>query len=811
MTPVEARADIVIIGAGIVGCALADELTRRGRADVVVLEQGPLFEAGGSTTHAPGLVFQTNPSRTMTALAAHTVGCFSALELDGEPCFHPVGSLEVAATPERLEDLRRKHGLATAWGVASAVIDPAEVARHVPLVDPERIHGALHVPSDGIAKALRAAEALARAASARGARFHQRVEVTGLEVEGGRVRAVQTGAGRIAAPLVVSAAGMWGPRIGRMAGVGVPLTPLQHQYARTHPVAGLDGTDEVRHPILRHQDSALYFRQEHDRYGIGSYQHRALPVDPEAIDTGVMAFTPEDFAPAWADTMALLPALGQAGLADGFNGLFSFTPDGMPLLGEARDARGLWLAEAVWITHSAGVARVVAEWICDGVPSLDLAACDLHRFERHALSPEYARARSCQAFREVYDIIHPQQPMLEPRPLRVSPFHRRQEELGAVFLEAAGWERPQWYAANAPLAEGRDIPGREAWAGRYWAPAAGAEHIVTRERVAVYDMAALGRLEVRGPGALDFLQGLCTNELDKPPGRVTFTLMLDTDGGIRSDVTVARLSDERFQIGTNGPRDLDWLERHLPAGGTVQVRDIAPGTCCLGVWGPLARELVQGLSEDDLSHGAFPYFHTREIHVREVPVTALRVSYVGELGWELYTTADLGLRLWDLLWQAGRPLGLIAGGRAAFTGLRIEKGYRLWGTDMTGEHFPDEAGLEFTVKPGKGDFVGRAALARRAGVPVRRLSCLTLDDPAVVVMGSEPVLAGGRAVGYVTSAAFGHCVGRSIAYAWLPAALAEPGTAVEIEYFGVRHAATVAAEPVFDPTMERMRSERTLV
>jgi dimethylglycine oxidase len=329
--------------------------------------------------------------------------------------------------------------------------------------------------------------------------------------------------------------------------------------------------------------------------------------------------------------------------------------------------------------------------------------------------------------------------------------------------------------------------------------------------VALYDMTSLKKAEVTGPGALRFLQKLTTGQLDKPAGKVTYTLMLDDAAGIRSDVTVARLGEEHFQLGLNGPRDIEWMERHLPSDGSVRVRDITPGTCCIGVWGPAARDVVQSLSEDDFSNEAFGFFNAGRAYLREVPVTALRLSYVGELGWEIYTSADLGLRLWDLLWQAGRPYGVFAGGRGAFNALRVEKGYRAWGTDMTTEHGPYEAGLGFAVKPDKGDFVGREALlAREEAGPRRKLVCTVLDAPNVVVMGNEPVWAdgetGGRAVGYVTSADFGYSIGQSIAYVWVPPEHARVGNRLDIGYFGEPHPATVAEEPLFDPAMKRMRA-----
>jgi glycine cleavage system aminomethyltransferase T/glycine/D-amino acid oxidase-like deaminating enzyme len=813
----EASARVVIVGAGIVGCAVADHLTSIGWRDVVVLEQGPLFEAGGSTSHAPGLMFQTNPSKTMTDLAKYSVGRYTELELDGQPCGYGAGGIEVAETPERWHDLKRKHGLATSWGLESHLISPEECAEKIPLLNPGKIRGGLFVPSDGIAKGVRACEAMARLATERGAKFHGEIEVTGIVTGNGHVRAVETDKGRIETELVVSCAGMWGPRIGRMVGMNIPLVPMQHQFAWTTPVAELAGeTREVVHPILRHQDFSMYFRQRRDHYGIGTYEHRPMPVSPddlgrnyrgEGVMPSILEFTPEDFEPSWREARELLPPLRDAEMDVTMNGLFSFTPDGGPLLGESRDVRGFWIAEAVWITHALGVGRVMAEWISSGVPSIDIAGADVHRFEPYSSSPAYILARSAQSFREVYDIIHPEQPMEEPRPLRVSPFYPRQGELGAYFLEASGWERPHWFESNEPLLDGRDIPDREEWAGRYWSKIAGAEHQATRERVALYDMTSLKKAEVTGPGALDFLQRLTTGRLDKPAGKVTYTLMLDAAAGIRSDITVARLGEEEFQLGLNGPRDIEWMERHLPGDGSVRVRDITCGTCCVGVWGPSARDLVQSLSEDDFSNGAFGFFNARRAHLREVPVTALRLSYVGELGWEIYTTADLGLRLWDLLWKAGQPYGVLAGGRAAFNGLRIEKGYRAWGTDMTTEHDPFEAGLGFAVKLDGGDFVGREALLkRREEGPRQRLVCTVLDDPGVVVMGKEPVWSEGRAVGYVTSAAYGHTVGRSIAYAWVPPEHAEVGNGLEIEYFGERHPATVAEEPLFDPAMKRMRA-----
>ncbi|MFI7420973.1 FAD-dependent oxidoreductase [Nonomuraea sp. NPDC049684] len=794
------RPRVVIIGAGIVGCAVADELTERGWSDVTVVEQGPLFAAGGSSSHAPGLVFQTNPSKTMTEFAAYTVRKYTAL---GAHCFRQVGGLEVATTPERWTDLHRKLGWAQSWGVEGRLLDAAQCAELWPMLDRRRVLGGFHVPSDGLAAAVACGETQAARAAERGARFLGGHTVTGVEQHGGRVTGVSclvAGEYRtIPADVVVCAAGFWGPSIGEMAGLTVPLLPLAHQYAKSAPLP-----PQPEGPILRHQDRDLYARQHGDRIGIGSYAHRPMPVAQHEIGPkgttmpSVQAFTEEDFEPAWRDAAELLPALAGSKYEDGINGVFSFTADGFPLIGEAPHLDGFWLAEAVWVTHSAGVARAVAELLVTGRSQVDLHECEPARFEQAQLSPAYVEERGRQNFVEVYDVIHPLQPMESPRPMRTSPFYPRQVELGAYFLESAGWERPHWFEANEPLLAGLEEPRigadrRDAWAGRHWSPVAAAEAWATRERVALYDMTSLKRIEVSGPGAAAFLQHMTTNNVDKRPGTVTYTLLLDAGGGIRSDLTAARLAEDRFQIGANGNLDLDWLTRHAPRG--VHIRDITPGTCCVGVWGPQARDLLQGLTDMDLSNDGFRYFTCRSGYVGQVPVLAMRVSYVGELGWELYTGADMGLKLWDTLRAAGTP---VAGGRAAFNSLRLEKGYRLWGVDMTTEHDPYEAGLGFAVKEDK-DFHGRDALRPE---PSRRLVPLLSDE---VVMGKEPVRHDGRVAGYVTSAAYGHTIGRPIAYAWLPAELAGPGTRVDISYFGRRVPAEVAAEPLFDPRMEKIR------
>jgi glycine cleavage system aminomethyltransferase T len=669
-----------------------------------------------------------------------------------------------------------------------------------------------------LAKSVRIVELLARRSTERGARVLDGHTVTGIRLDAGRVAAVQTDRGDVPADVVVCAAGIWGPLVGAMVGQPIPLLPLEHQYARTGPLPQLAAIaappeQENGRPILRDQDRDMYYREHVDRIGLGGYGHEPIPLDPSALlhpresaSPAMRPFTPDHFTDTWASALELMPALTDSAPEDAFNGVFSFTPDGFPLLGESRDVPGFWVAEAVWITHSAGVTRAMAEWLVEGSPRVDIHEMDLARFEPHQTTRAYVEARGRQNYIEVYDIIHPLQPMEQPRPLRTSPFYPRQVELGARFHEGSGWERPHWYEANATLPGVADVPSRGEWASRFWSPIAGAEARATREGVGLYDLTPLTRIAVTGPGAAAFLQRMTTNDIDRSPGTVVYTLMLDERGGIRSDLTVARLATDRFQIGANGRLDVDWLLRHAPTDGSVRVEEVTAGTCCLGLWGPRARDLLSRVTSTDLSNDAFRYFRARQLVVGHVPVTALRVSYVGELGWELYTTADMGLALWDTVWRAGEDLGVAAAGRSAFASLRLEKGYRLWGVDMTTDNDPWEAGLGWVVKPAKGDFIGRGALEDRGEDTVRRrLVPLVLDDSGQVLMGREPVWLEGRPAGCVTSAAFGYTIGRSIAYAWLPADAA-PGTRVEVETFGECVGATVEREPLFDPEGARLRA-----
>ncbi|KAL2859631.1 hypothetical protein BJX68DRAFT_262054 [Aspergillus pseudodeflectus] len=828
---------IIIIGAGIVGANLADELVSRGWHHITVIEQGPLPLPGGSTSHAPGLVFQTSPSKTMTRFAQYTVEKLLSIQKDGQGSFNQVGGLEVATTPARVEELKRKLGYAQAWGVEARIISREECVEIYPLLDRDVVLAGLFIPSDGLALAARATGLLIERTREAGVRYLERTPVTGIERRDGRVTGVKTPNGTIEGDIVVSCAGFWGVEVGAMAGVSIPLLPLAHQYAKTTPVAGLEGREvnnrpnglNAALPILRHQDQDLYYREHGERYGIGYYGHKPMPVvagslgpTPDHVDDKHMPsrlqFTEEDFRPAWEESKKLLPVLRASQIDDGFNGVFSFTPDGGPLIGQAPNLDGFYVAEAVWVTHSAGVARALAEILTQGWSSVDITDCELSRFEQVQLNREYVSETSQQNFVEIYDIIHPMQPRESPRNLRTSPFYAQQVQLGAVFMELGGWERPFWYEANAHLLQ--SLPAhwkpveRDPWSNRFYSPITAVEAWKTRNAVAMYDMSSFHRFIVSGPGAVTLLQRLTTGDVDTQAGTILYTLFLNDDAGIRGDIFVTRLDESTYQIGANSATDLAYLSRearyqtkHSPE-KRVQVHEITSSTCTLGLWGPRALDVLRSLSTEDFSANSLPHMHARSTTLARVPVTLFRKSYVGEFGWEIQTSADHGRRLWDALYAAGKPHGLIAAGRAAFNALRIEKGYRTYGMDVTAEHDPYEAGLGFAIDGRKkGDFVGKEALERRVKTPLtRRLRCLTVDDGVSMVMGKEPVFLNDTAVGYVTTAAFGFSIRRPVAYAWLPAGLAE-GAAVQIGYFGRRIKATVVAEPVFDPEGKRLLGE----
>jgi glycine cleavage system aminomethyltransferase T len=568
---------------------------------------------------------------------------------------------------------------------------------------------------------------------------------------------------------------------------------------------------------------AMYFRHRKDHYAVGSYRHEPIVTPQQALRRpgdgpapSLMPFTPADFEVARAEAARLLPALeGRMRPADperSINGMFSFTPDAGSIVGESASVRGVWICEAVWVTHAGGFGRHVAEWIVSGEPSIDMAEADANRFYPFMTTPPYVLERGKQQYREVYDILHPRQQLGRPRRLRLTPFYERHRALGAEFVTSAGWERPEWFEANAGLVPS-DAPWlrRDGWAAQLWSPIEGAEHLATRSKAALFDLTPFAKLDVEGPDALAYLERICANRIDRPVGAIVYTAMLTDSGGIRCDLTIARRGEELFRVvtgGGSGQHDLAWMRRQIGARERVRVTERTGSLFALGLWGPRAREILGAVTDADLGNDAFPYMTALYLHVGEVgPVWAQRISYAGELGWELYGQFAMGDRTWDLLWEAGRDHGLVAAGLGAFDTLRLEKGYRLWGQDIDTEHDPFEAGLGFAVKMDKGEFQGRDALARRLERgPTRKIACMTLDDAAAVVLGKEPIRSGEPVVGYATSAGYGYSVGRCIVYGYLPVELAVPGTPVEVEYFDERLPATVAEDPLWDPKGERLRA-----
>ena len=807
------QARAVIIGSGIAGSSIAYHLTERGWRDIVVLDQGPLIS--GTTSHAPGLVGQLRSTISLTKMLMYSIALYKKLQVDDIPGFIQVGSLRLASSQDRMEELKRQAGFARSVGLAAELISADEAQRMFPLMSMDDVAGALYLPTDGTARAPVLAQALANAAQQGGATFYANTRVTGIEVSNGQVQAVNTSQGRIRSEIVVAATGIWSPRIGSMVGIAIPLIPMQHQYATTGLLPELTEGGSV--PNLRDPDKLVYFRQEGQSLVLGGYERDpssfAVDAIPDGLNPTVQGFDDARFAGLLAGCVERVPCLRDVELVRRVNGLESFTPDGEFVLGESPDVRGFWVACgfcAHGISGAGGVGKVIAEWIVEGEPELDLWHMDIRRFGAYTASRRYIATRVDEIYSTYYDISYPMKERSSARNLRLSPVYNRLEELGAVFGEKAGWERPNWLTCNEYLAEGQGWPVPQGWANHYWSPAIGAEHQATRERVAMFDETSFSKLEVFGPGALTFLQHITDNQMDQPIGAITYTQMLNTHGGIECDLTVTRLAADRFQIITGtafGIHDLSWMRSQMPTDGSVYIQDVTSSRCCIGIWGPRARDLVQQVSENDFSNAAFPYLTAQQVTIGDIPVLALRVTYVGELGWELYAPMEYGLKLWDTLWEAGQPLGMVAAGYRAIDSLRLEKGYRYWSADIHSEYNPYEAGLGFAVKLQKGDFLGKAALERvkMQGV-TRKLSCMVLNDPSAIALGGEPLLDGERILGHVTSGGYGYTVRQSIIYGYLPVEYTTPGMQIEVQLFGIRYRATVTKEPLYDPKNEKIKA-----
>ena len=807
------RARAVIIGGGVGGTSIAYHLGELGWTDVVLVDRAEL--TSGSTFHSAGLVGQLRSSVTLTKMMMYGVDLYRRLgdETGVDPSWHEVGSLRLASSAERMEELRRQAGWAKTFGLPLELISAKEAQDRFPLMSIDGVLGAVFLPTDGWLDPSGLALALAAGARKRGAQIRTHTRVVAITTDRGRVTGVDVehrgDRGHIATEVVVNAGGMFAPEIGRLAGVTVPIVPMAHEYVFTEEIAGV----RPDLPTMRDPDNLCYFREEVGGLCMGGYERSPAPWGLDGIPSDFNGKLLEPDWPRFDEIMAgairRVPAIADVGVTKMINGPEAFTPDNEFILGES-EVRGFFVAAgfcAHGIAGAGGIGRQMATWIADGEPELDLWKMDTRRFGAQYASHRYTLARTKEVYATYYDIHYPNEERLAGRPLRTSPTYPRLATLGAAFGEKSGWERPNWFESNA--AAGHEAWRPRGWAGQHWSPAIGAEALATRSAAGLFDESSFAKIEVAGSGACRFLQTLCANDVDVEVGRIVYTSMLDRRGGIECDFTVTRLAPDRYLIVTGtafGNHDLGWIRKHDPGDGSVTVSDVTSARACFGLWGPRARDILASLTDDDLSDAAFPYLSARRIALGSVPVLALRVTYVGELGWELYPPTEYGLALWDTLWEAGSEHGLVAAGYRAIDALRLEKGYRVWSSDITPDETPYEGGLGFAVNLHKGDFIGRDVLirAREAG-PRKRLRCLVLDDARSVALGNEPVRIGGEVVGRVTSGGYGYAVERSIAFAYLPpsVALGERG---EVDVFGEWIGCEVVRDPIYDPAGERIRA-----
>lgn len=839
MSGLPEHANVVVIGGGIVGNSLGYHLARLGWRDIVLLDKGPMPNPGGSTGHASNFIFLTDHSKEMTKFTVDSVRQYKELGV-----FTQSGGIEVARTTERVEELKRRLASSKSWGIDAELISPAEVRKLVPYLNADIILSGFHTPGVGVVDSVQAGTLMRERAQAMGAlAVFANTENTGIVVDAvqGRVQSVRTDRGDIRAEVVVICCGVWSPRIARMAGACIPLTPAVHQMITVGPVpVYADTVGEIKYPIVRDMDTNMYERQNGSDMEVGSYDHRPIlwePDDIPSIGEGELSpterpFTKEDFDPSLERALELMPdILGdpKVGIRHAINGLLSLTPDGFPVLGETPEVKGLWSVAAIWIKEAPGIARSVAEWMTSGAPEIDPSGSDIARFSDHHKTKTHIHARTAEGFNKIYGIVHPREQWASNRNVRLSPFYEREKALGAVFFETAGWERPQWYEANArSLAKygERVMPRKSEWDERWWSPIINAEHLAMRDGVGLVDISAFAVFDITGPAALDYIQTMAVAQMDVPVGRVVYTSLLNTGGGIKADLTIKRLAANHFRVvtgGFDGMRDKKWFVDHLPADGSAQLSDLTSAWATLGVWGPRARDLAQSVTTHDMSHAAFPFATCQWVDVGPVRVLASRISYVGELGWELDVPFEQGARLWDLLWEAGQPLGVVPVGIGVYgTTARLEKCYRAYGNELELEYNVVEAGLaRCSVKPQ--DFVGKEAyLRQRAETPAAILCTLTVDENTSrcgvkrYMMGREPILTpDGRPLvdrhgrrSYVTSAGSGPSVGRTILLGYLPPEHAKVGTSLRVEYFGELYSVTVAvvgATPLFDPENKRMK------
>jgi glycine cleavage system aminomethyltransferase T/glycine/D-amino acid oxidase-like deaminating enzyme len=805
---VKTHARAVVIGGGVGGASILYWLARLGWKDLVLVERAQI--TSGSTFHSAGLVGQLRGSLSLTQMMMNSVDVYRSLkdEVGRETGWHEVGSLRLASSQERMEELTRQAAWAKTFGLPLELISADEAQKMFPPMSTEGVLGAAFLPTDGYIDPSQLTFALIEGARRRGAEICEQTRVTGIGVRDGRVERVITDKGEIATELVVNAGGMFAHEIGRMARVNVPLIPFAHEYLITRP----DGLP-LDMPTMRDPSLLVYYRPESGGLVMGGYERNPQPwgVDGIPADFNGRLLEPDwdRFEPLMTNAIVRTPSLKDAEVVRLVNGPEAFTPDNEFILGPT-EVRGFWVAAgfcAHGLAGAGGMGRLVAEWIVEGRPGLDAWEMDSRRFGRAYASRDYTLARTYEVYSTYYDVKYPGHERTAGRPLRVSPVYSRLKDLGAAFGEKSGWERVNWFEPNGTQGDQSLRP--HGWAGRLWSPAIGVEHMACREAAAIFDFTSFAKIEVGGHGAAEFLEHLCDNRVARATGSLTYTQMLNEGGGIECDFTITRLGDNRFRVITGtafGMHDLSYIRDHAPSDGSVYVEDVTSAYACIGLWGPEARAILEKTTPSALGNAAFPFMTAQEIAIGTVPCLALRVTYVGELGWELYCPAEFGLRLWDTIREAGHEHNVTPGGYKAVDSLRLEKGYRVWGADIGPEVDPYAAGLGFCVKLDKGEFVGRPALveAREKPAPTR-LACLVLDEPRAVVLGSEPVRIGDEVVGRVTSGGYGYAVKRSIAYAHIPTNVAVD-TPVEIDIFGTWIKGRVAKEPLYDPQGSRVRS-----
>ena len=838
MSELPTRANVVVIGAGIVGSCLVGHLARLGWTDLVLLEKGPLPNPGGSTGHASNFIFPVDHNKEMALLGEQSANQYRDMQLSVDS-----GGIEVARTADRMHELARRMTSARAWGIEAHLLTPAEVVELVPFVNEEVILGGFYSPTVSVVDSLEAGTTMRReAVETVGCQVFANTEVLDIETsegEGGvtTVRSVITDKGTIQADHVVIACGVWSNRIANMAGAAIPLVPTVHQMADVGPVDILAETNnEIGYPIVRDMDTLCYERQSAGSMEIGSYGHRPIFHHPDEIPSNEeaalspteMPFTPDDFDPQMETAIELMEMLGDAEIKYAINGLLAMTPDTMPCLGETPEVRNLWSAAAVWVKEGPGMAQVVAEWMTFGYPRvIDVHGADIARFYDQERTEEHIWARAEEHFNKTYGIVHPDEQWEGRRNLRVGPYFSRQEDLDAMFFQARTWERPQWFGANSDLVERYNLSERDVeWDNRWWSPITIGEHLNLRENCGVVDLSAFQIYELEGPGAVEYADRLAVNKVDVPVGRSIYTPWLTPDGGFHSDLTMMRLSEDRVRIVTgvfDGGRDEFWTRRHMPTDGSVSFRNITEQVTTLGLWGPNAPAVLSQLTDQDLSQTDSPYGSIVDAEVVGLPCQLFRISYVGDTGWEIYAAWDDGPALWDALMEAGADLGIRpTGGGVYGSSGRLEKGYRLMGAELESEYNPVEAGLA-RPRVKAADFIGKEAYltAREAGDPEVLMCTLTVEDQTDgrgrkrhMMGGNEPILTpdGGRItdshgrVSRVTSAGYGPSVGRHLLMAYLPRELAVSGTDLQVMYMNELYPVEVATTgSVFDPTDSRMK------